>query len=119
LIVWGPPDVYRSDGGGTGSCMSLRGAPLEQSATLPGGRVVTVRVGVPADSYVARSQLDTVIVELFEHERGIAAATTLLEPKQTSEALRLLRRLVTGLEDGSVEPSAAAVEGIVDDPQGW
>jgi hypothetical protein len=99
--------------------MSLRGAPIEQPATLPGGRVVTVRIGVPADSYVARSELDTVVVELFAHERGVAAASTLLEPEQTREARRLLRRLVTSLEDGSVEPTAAAVERIVDDPPAW
>jgi len=97
--------------------MSLRGDPLEQSATLPDGRRVVVRVGVPEDSYVAASELDTVVVELFEDERGIAAATTLLEPEQTSEALRLLREIVSGLEDGSLEPTAAAVEQVVDEPR--
>jgi hypothetical protein len=30
--------------------MSLRGEPIQTAATLPDGRVVLVRVGVPEDS---------------------------------------------------------------------
>jgi hypothetical protein len=97
--------------------MSLRGAPLEQTATLPDGRRVVVRVGVPVDSYVAQNELATVVVELLEDDRALAAATTLLEPEQTSEARKLLRELVSGLQDGSLEPTAAAIEQVVDEPR--
>ena len=38
--------------------MSLRGRPLEQDVTLPDGRVVRVRVGVPDDSYIAKRELN-------------------------------------------------------------
>jgi hypothetical protein len=97
--------------------MSLRAAPLEQAVTLPDGRLVVVRVGVPADSYVPASERDTVAVELFEDGRGLAVADTLLEPEQTSEALRILRELVAGLGSGSLEPTAAALERVVDAPR--
>jgi hypothetical protein len=96
--------------------MSLRGRPIEQTATLPDGREVRVRVGVPEDSYIARRELQTVDVELFEGERHLAAVNSVLSPEQESEALGLVRRIVAGLESGELEPTAAAIEPFADDP---
>jgi dihydroorotate dehydrogenase len=95
--------------------MTLRSAPLEQAVTLPDGRHVVVRVGVPDDPYIAKSDLDTVAVELFEHGRGIAAVNTVLDADQTSEARQLLREIAAGLESGALEPTAAAIEPLADE----
>lgn len=94
--------------------MSLRGEPIEASATLPDGRVVTVRVGVPADSYIPRRDLDTVDIELFDGERHLAAVNTVLSASQTSEARDLAREVVSKLESGELEPTAGALEPLAD-----
>src|SRR5690348_6136972 len=44
--------------------VSLRGEPLERDVTLPDGTAVHIRIGVPQDSYIAQSELDTVAIEL-------------------------------------------------------
>ena len=90
--------------------MSLRGTPIEQTATLPEGRAVVVRVGVPDDPYIAKRELSTVDVELFEEGIALAAVTTILRPEQSSEARALAREIVDGLQSGSLEPTAAAIE---------
>ncbi|MBV8259237.1 MAG: hypothetical protein JOZ56_11515 [Actinobacteria bacterium] len=96
--------------------MSLRGEPLERDAVLPDGRVLRVRVGVPEDSYIPRDQLDTVDLELWDEAQGehVAAVTTVLEPEQTSEGLRLLEAVVLGLESGELQPTAGALEPLAD-----
>ena len=98
--------------------MSLRGEPIELTATLAGGRAVVVRVGVPADSYVDARERETVDVELFEDGRHLAAVTTLLGPDDTSAARELARELAAGLESGSLEPSAGAIERLLDERSG-
>jgi hypothetical protein len=97
--------------------VSLRGRPVEQTASLPDGREVQVRVGVPDDSYIARRELDTVDVELFVDGRAIAAVNTVLDADQASEALQLAREVVQGLESGKLEPTAAALEPLADQPR--
>ena len=97
--------------------MSLRGRPVEQTASLPDGREVRVRVGVPQDSYIARRDLETVDVELSIEGRAIAAVNTVLDPKQDSAALELAREIVAGLESGNLEPTAAALEPLADEPR--
>ena len=94
--------------------MSLRGEPIEATATLPDGRTLRVRVGVPEDSYIPSRELDTVDVELFDGEQHLAAVNTVLEPEQTSEARALVREIVTGLESGELEPTAGALEQYAD-----
>src|SRR5919201_299623 len=66
--------------------MSLRGRPIHRTATLPDGRELQVRVGVPEDSYIPRRELDTVDVELFADGRAVAAVNTVLSADQESEA---------------------------------
>jgi hypothetical protein len=94
--------------------MTLRGAPLERAVTLPDGRALVVRVGVPDDSYIAHSYLDTVTVEVLEAGRGVAAVNTVLDPEQTSQALELLREIASGLEAGTLPPTAGAIEPLAD-----
>jgi len=76
-----------------------------------------VRVGVPDDSYIPRRELDTVDVELFVDGRAVAAVNTVLDADQASEALQLAREIVQGLESGKLEPTAAALEPLADQPR--
>ncbi len=94
--------------------MSLRGEPLEADATLPDGRSVHVRVGVPDDSYIAKRDLDTVAIELSANGEHLAAVNTILDADQSSEARRLLAEIVGGLESGELEPTAGALEPLAD-----
>jgi hypothetical protein len=88
--------------------VSLNGRPIEKTATLPDGREVTIRIGVPEDSYIARKEIRTVDVELFTADEHL--------PEQESEALALARRIVAGLESGELEPTAGAIAPLADDP---
>lgn len=96
--------------------MSLRGSPLEQEVTLPDGRVVKVRVGLAEDSYIPRRELDTVTLELWDEERGehLAGISTVLSVDDVGEARSLLREVVSRLGDGSLEPTAGALEPLAD-----
>ena len=94
--------------------MSLRGRPIEQTATLPDGREVLVQIGLAADPYVASRELDTVTLELRAEGQVLATVNTVLDPGQESEALALARRVAAGLESGELEPTAAALEPLAD-----
>jgi hypothetical protein len=96
--------------------MSLRGEPQEQEVKLPDGRVVNVRVGVAEDSYIPRRELDTVTLELYDESRGehLAGISTVLDVEDVSAARALLREVVAGLGDGSLEPTAGALEPLAD-----
>jgi hypothetical protein len=94
--------------------MSLRGRTVEQSATLPDGRTVVVHVGVPEDSYIRRSELETVDVELHSGGHVLAAINTVLDPDQEDEAIDLAREIARGLESGKLEPTAHAIEPLAD-----
>ena len=76
-----------------------------------------MRVGVPDDSYIPRREIDTVDVELFVDGRAVAAVNTVLDADQASEALQLAREIVQGLESGTLEPTAAALEPLADQPR--
>jgi hypothetical protein len=93
--------------------MSLR-TPIERDATLPDGRVVHVRVGVPADSYIPARELRTVAVEIYNDSEHLAAVNTVLDVDQDSEARALLREIVDGLESGALPPTAGAIEPLAD-----
>jgi hypothetical protein len=84
---------------------------------LPGGGEVHIRVGIPEDSYIPRRELDTVDIELFLDGRHVAAVNTVLNADQESEALQLAREVVAGLESGDLEPTAAALEPLADQPR--
>jgi hypothetical protein len=94
--------------------VSLRGNPVEHEATLPDGRRLLVRVALASDSYIARSQLTTVSLELVDLEQVVATVNTLLAPSQGREARNLVRNVVTKLEAGELQPTAAALEPLAD-----
>lgn len=94
--------------------MSLRGRPVEQSATLPDGTEVLVRVAVPDDPYIRKKELDTVSVELWTGDEVLAAVNSVLEPEHVSEARALAREIAAGLESGELEATAGAIEPLAD-----
>ena len=94
--------------------MSLRGRPVELSATLPDGRAVAVRVGLADDSYIPARERATVTVELSADGEHLAAVNTILGPDQDGEARALAREIVSGLESGALEPTAGAIEPLAD-----
>jgi len=94
--------------------MSLRGRTIEQRASLPDGREITVRVGVPDDPYIAKRELHTVAAELVSDGQVLATINTVLDADQEREALELAREIAAGLESGELEPTASAIEPLAD-----
>jgi hypothetical protein len=96
--------------------MSLRGEPVQRQAILPDGRAVVVRVGIAQDSYIPSRELNTVVLELWDEHRGehLAGVTTVLSADDVDAAHALLREVVDGLEAGSIEPTAGALEPFAD-----
>jgi hypothetical protein len=95
--------------------VSLRGAPVNETATMPDGRTVEVFVGVPDDPYIPRRELDTVDVELRSGDEVLAAVNTVLDVDQDGAARQLAREIVGGLEGGSLQPTAGAIEPLADE----
>jgi hypothetical protein len=95
--------------------VTLRANPVEREATLPDGRLVRIRVGIAEDSYIPARELDTVTLELSastgEHLAGVS---TILRADQEHEAHELAHEVVVGLEDGTLEPTAGALEPLAD-----
>lgn len=98
---------------GTDRSVSLRGNPVSEAATLPGGRAVRIEVRVLDDDYI-KERSRTVTVELRSGDEVLASLSTALEPEQTSEARRLAHELRRGLESGELEPTAGSIEDLVD-----
>ena len=94
--------------------MSLRVHPVEQPATLPDGRHVVVRVGIPDDPYIPRRENETVALELVEDDAVAATVNTILRPEHESEALALARDVAARLESGDLEPTAGDLEPLAD-----
>jgi hypothetical protein len=94
--------------------VSLRGRTVDQNATLPDGRTVTVHVGVPEDPYIPRRELETVDVEIRGNGHVLAAVNTVLDPDQEAEARDLARELVQKLETGEIQPTAHDIEPFAD-----
>jgi hypothetical protein len=93
--------------------VSLRGNPVSEAATLPDGRTVRIDLRVLDDDYI-RDRSHTVTLELRDGDEVLASVATVLEPEQTSEARRLAHELRRGLEDGTLEPTAGAIEPLAD-----
>jgi hypothetical protein len=96
--------------------VSLRGNPVQETATLPDGREVEIWLGVPADDYVPARELDTVALEVRVGGEVVAALNTVLAPEHTSEGRRLAREVAEGLASGRLEPTAGALEPLADAP---
>ena len=93
--------------------MSLRGNPISEAATLPDGRAISIELRVLDDDYI-RERSHTVTLELRHGEEVLASLATVLEPEQTSEARKLAHELRRRLEDGTLEPTAGAIEPLAD-----
>ena len=115
-MVAGRSDVYGPTRASNLGPVSLNGRPVEQTVSLPDGREVRIRIGIPEDSYIPRKELRTVDVELVAGGEHLAAVNTVLLPEQESEARALAREIAAGLESGKLEPTAAAIEPLADDP---
>lgn len=94
--------------------MSLRSAPVVEHAALPNGGAVTVWVGVPDDSYIAKSEQTTVDIQLHEGTEVIASLSTVLDPDQVSEAHQLAREVKNALESGKIGLHADDLEQFAD-----
>jgi hypothetical protein len=82
--------------------------------SLPGGGEVEVWVGVPDDSYVAKSELTNVDLQLREGANVLATVTTVLDPDQTGEARELAREVRAAIEADQIPLTAAAIETFAD-----
>jgi hypothetical protein len=95
--------------------ISLRGSPVVEHASLPGGGSVTIWVGVPDDPYFNDKRLlHNVDVQLQEGSSVIASVTTVLEPEQTSEAEELAREIKSAIEAGKIGLHASELEPFAD-----
>jgi hypothetical protein len=94
--------------------VSLRGNPVEDTATLPDGRVAAVWVGVLDDPYIRRSDLETVALEVRIDGEVVATLNTVLDPEDDGEARALVREVGAGLASGELEPTAGAIEPLAD-----
>ena len=94
--------------------MSLRANPVEETAKLPDGRELLVRVSVASDDYIPRREQHTVALELLHDGRVEATVNTVLDPAHDGEARRLAREVATRLTSGDLEPTAGAIEPLAD-----
>ncbi|HEX4677826.1 MAG TPA: hypothetical protein VH210_01290 [Gaiellaceae bacterium] len=95
--------------------MTLRGTPVVEHASLPGGGTITVWVGVPDDPYFDnKKELTTVDIQLREGNAVIASLSTVLDPDQVSEALQLAREVKAAIEAGEIGLHASELEPFAD-----
>jgi hypothetical protein len=94
--------------------MSLHGNPIVETAQLPDGRPVHIRVGVAEDSYIADSELSTIVLEVKVGGHVSAVMDTILNPDQESEALHLAKRVREGLASGELEPTVHSLGPLTD-----
>jgi hypothetical protein len=90
--------------------MTLREQPVVLRARTPHGRTIEVRVVVPDDPYVPRSELDTVVVELGSGDDVLGVVATPLSASEVERAQHLGEQIRDGLESGSLEPTAEGIE---------
>jgi hypothetical protein len=94
--------------------VSLRASPVSEHAALPGGGSVEIWVGVPDDSYVAKSELNNVDLQLREGANVLASITTVLDADQDSEARQLAREVRAAIEADRIPLTASALEPFAD-----
>ncbi len=92
--------------------MSLRESPVVRQASLPDGRVLAVRVVVPDDPYVPRTELDTVVVELTLDDAVVGVVTTPLSASDVERAHLLAERIRAGLETAALDATAEGIETV-------
>ncbi len=97
---------------GYAPAVSLRGHPVEETATLPDGREVVIRIGLLDDPYIRRRENDTITLDLLIGGDVEATVETVLEPQQVGEARALAREVAAKLAAGELRPTAGSVEHI-------
>jgi hypothetical protein len=95
--------------------MSLHGNAIHETAQLPSGGEVAIRVGILEDAYIADKDLNTVVLELSVGRSVVAAVTTILNADQEVEARHLADRVAEGLRSGELEPHASSIERFADE----
>jgi hypothetical protein len=88
---------------------------VTETAVLPDGREVEVRVGVAEDPYIADRDLDTISLELRIDGRVEAVVNTVLGADQEHEARELADGVAAGLRTGELEPTAGSIEPLADE----
>ena len=94
--------------------MNLRAEPVEETATLPDGHEVLVRVAIANDGYIPRREQHTVALELLVDDQVQATVNTVLDPAQVREARALAREVASKLTSGELEPTAHDIEPLAD-----
>jgi hypothetical protein len=94
--------------------VSLRGEPIVENVTLPDGREATVRVGVPDDPYIPKSELDTVSLEVTIGGVHTLAVNTVLDADDDGAGRALAREVAAKLESGEAEPTAHDLEPLAE-----
>ena len=89
---------------------------IEEKALLPDGSEALIRVGIFDDPYI-EEETETVGVEVVIDGETAATLNTVLDPDQEVAARELVQEIVTGLESGELEPTAAAIEPLADEPR--
>jgi hypothetical protein len=89
---------------------------VEQPVQLPDGRSALVRVGL-LDPYVKPADQTTVALELEVDGEVQAALNTVLDPADERAAAALASEAARGLGSGALEPTAGALEHLVDEPR--
>jgi hypothetical protein len=98
-----------------GAAVTLRGTPVVEHASLPGGGTITVWVGVPDDPYFDnKKDLTTVDIQLREGNAVSASLSTVLDPDQVSEARQLAREVKAAIEAGEIGLHASELEPFAD-----
>jgi hypothetical protein len=95
--------------------MSLHGNPIIEHAHLPDGRQARIRVGIAEDSYIADSEISTVVLEVRIGSGVAAVLDTILDPAQESAARHLADRVRDGLSSGELEPTAHSLGPLTDE----
>jgi len=95
--------------------VSLHGNPIHETARLPDGGEVTIRVGIAEDSYIADKDLNTVVLEVRVGRSVVATLDTILGAEQVEEARHLANRVREGLSSGELEPTAHSLGPLTDE----
>ena len=95
--------------------MSLHGNPVHETARLPNGGEVAIRVGLAEDSYIADKDMNTVVLEVRVGRSVLATLDTILDAGQVDEARHLAERVRDGLSSGELEPTAHSLGPLTDE----
>jgi hypothetical protein len=95
--------------------VSLHQNPVHETARLPGGGEVTIRVGIAEDPYIADKDLNTVVLEVRVGRSVVATLDTILDAEQVDEARHLAARVREGLSSGELEPTAHSLGPLTDE----